>query len=76
MLEIENTGGGLEELMPYMSGLRGKEAWEKGDVDYAILTVGQSIGLIKKIPTCQELIDGMIGECEASLRINHARLNG
>jgi len=76
VLEIEASGGGLEELMPYMSGLRGKEAWEKGEIDSAITTAGQTIGLVKSILTCQELIDGMVADCEASLRNNHARLNG
>ena len=74
VLAIEGEGGGLEELMPYMSGLRMKQAYEAGDAEDAILTAGQSLGLIKSIPTCQELIDGMIAECEASLRQNHARL--
>ena len=59
---IEERGGGFEELIPLLSGQRIKDAWEKGDVDYAPLMVGQSIGLIHDIPTCRELLDRMAGE--------------
>ena len=59
---IEERGGGFEELIPLLSGQRIKDAWEKGDVDYAPLMVGQSIGLIHDIPTCRELLDRMARE--------------
>ncbi|MDD5167208.1 MAG: nitronate monooxygenase [Syntrophales bacterium] len=67
VLAIEERGGGFEELIPLLSGLRVKEAWEKGDVDYAPLMVGQSIGLIHDIPTCQELLDRMAAEAQDCL---------
>jgi NADH:quinone reductase (non-electrogenic) len=59
IMAVENRGGGLDELIPLMSGLRVKEAWVSGDVDSAPLMVGQSIGLIKDIPSCRELLDRM-----------------
>ncbi|MDI9569322.1 MAG: nitronate monooxygenase [Pseudomonadota bacterium] len=64
---IEKRGGGFDELIPLLSGQRVKEAWETGDVDYAPLMVGQSIGLIKDIPTCRELLERMGREAAASL---------
>ena len=64
---IEERGGGFEELIPLLSGPRIKEAWEKGDVDYAPLMVGQSIGLIHDIPTCRELLDRMALEASEHL---------
>lgn len=67
VLTIEERGGGLEELIPLMAGTRIKEAWETGDVDYAPLMVGQSIGLIKDVPTCQELLDRMAVEAKSIL---------
>jgi NADH:quinone reductase (non-electrogenic) len=45
-----------------MSGLRVKEAWVSGDVESAPLMVGQSVGLIRYIPTCRELLDRMAKE--------------
>ncbi len=59
ILAIEARGGGLEELIPLMGGERIKNSWDNGDVDYAPLMVGQSIGLINDIPTVQELLDRM-----------------
>jgi len=66
VLAIEARNGGFEELIPLLSGQRVKQAWETGDVDYAPLMVGQSIGLINDIPTCQELLDRMAREAKES----------
>jgi NADH:quinone reductase (non-electrogenic) len=69
IIGIEKRGGGLEELIPLINGERMKLAWEEGKVDEAPLMVGQSIGLIKDVPTCQELLDGMArraAECLAA----------
>ncbi len=66
VLAIEARHGGFEELIPLLSGQKVKEAWATGDVNYAPLMVGQSIGLIHDIPTCRELLDRMAAEsCEA-----------
>ncbi len=71
VLAIEARNGGFEELIPLLSGQKVKQAWETGDVDYAPLMVGQSIGLIDDIPTCAELLDRMAADAKASLQ--HAR---
>ncbi|MCP4667718.1 MAG: nitronate monooxygenase [Deltaproteobacteria bacterium] len=67
VIDIEEKGGGLEELIPLMAGERIKKAWETGDVDYAPLMVGQSIGLIKDVHTCRELLDTMAREAVETL---------
>lgn len=59
IMAVEQSGGGLNDLIPLMSGLRVKEAWVSGDVESAPLMVGQSIGLIRDIPTCRELLERM-----------------
>jgi len=74
VLEIERRGGGLDELMPLISGQRGKKAWETGDVDDAPMYVGQSIGLIHDIPSCAELLERMMAEAEAQVEAVHARI--
>lgn len=38
--------------------------YETGDVDYGTWTAGISMGLIKDIPTCEELVRRMEGEAE------------
>jgi len=67
IIAIEARGGGLQELMPLLSGERIKEAWENGNVEYAPLMVGQSIGLIKRVLSCKELLDSMANEAAACL---------
>jgi nitronate monooxygenase len=62
VIAVEERGGGLQELIPLMAGERIRKAWETGDVEYAPLMVGQSIGLINDIPTCGELLDRMVRE--------------
>ncbi|MGE5396270.1 MAG: NAD(P)H-dependent flavin oxidoreductase [Chitinophagales bacterium] len=70
VLEIEERGGGFDELMPLLSGQKVKEAWNTGDINNAAFMVGQSIGMINKIITCQQLCDQMVQEAEVILREN------
>jgi len=67
VLCIEAEHGGLEKLIPLMSGQRVKEAWETGNVDIAPMMMGQSVGLVKDIPTCKELITRMVAEARAEI---------
>jgi nitronate monooxygenase len=67
ILAIEEKGGGVKELFPLMSGERIKEAWDKGHVEDAPLMVGQSIGLIKNVLSCKELLDTMAKEAAECL---------
>lgn len=75
VLAIEARHGGFDELIPLLSGQKVKEAWEKGDVNYAPLMVGQSIGLINDIPTCAELLERMAAEAK-ELSARAAKLCG
>jgi nitronate monooxygenase len=68
VIAIEEKGGGIEKLIPLINGQRIKEAWETGNVEYAPLMVGQSIGLIRDIPSCEELLKRMTEEAEDYLR--------
>ena len=67
IIAIEVRGGGLQELIPLLSGERMKEAWEEGNVERAPLMVGQSIGLIKGVLSCKELLDTMAREAAECL---------
>ena len=62
ILEMEEKGTSLEELLPMISGLRQKQALDKGDADEAMLPCGQVVGLINDIPSVKELISGIINE--------------
>ena len=76
VLAIEARHGGFEELIPLLSGQKVKEAWVTGDVNYAPLMVGQSIGLINDIPTCKELLERMAAEACDSLEKASKTCNG
>jgi len=67
VLSAESRGCGFEELIPLISGKRVKEAWETGNVDIAPMMMGQSVGLVKDIPSCKELIERMVAEAREDI---------
>ncbi len=62
VLEVEARGGGLGDIIPLIAGERQVGSWETGDVDSSPLPVGQSIGLIQDIVSCEELLLRMMKE--------------
>lgn len=64
VLEVEAGQGTLEDILPYMIGSRSKEAWNTGDYEMAPLAVGQSIGLIDDVVSCQVLLDRMVAQAQ------------
>jgi nitronate monooxygenase len=77
ILEMENRGASLEELLPMIRGSRGVNAYETGQTDEANITVGQGIGLIHDTPTVKEVIDGMVeGAKEIMQRLDKIGLTG
>ena len=66
VLEIEGRGNTrIEELIPYVSGLKGLEMLADGEVEKATMAAGQCIGLIRDLPSCRELLDRIMAEAEA-----------
>ncbi|MDX2445917.1 MAG: nitronate monooxygenase [Desulfobacterales bacterium] len=65
VLEIESRGNTkIEEIVPFVSGLVGKEMLEQGQMDKGILAAGQTMGFVQDIPTCRELLDRIMAEAE------------
>ena len=62
VLEVEARGGGLGELVPLIAGERQIAAWDTGDLESSALPVGQSIGLVQDIVSCEELLSRMMTE--------------
>jgi NAD(P)H-dependent flavin oxidoreductase YrpB (nitropropane dioxygenase family) len=62
VLEMEEKGATLEELLPMISGDRSKKSYTSGDVNDATIACGQVVGLIHDLPTVKEIIDGIINE--------------
>ena len=73
VLELEAQGSGLAELIPLLSGQKAKEAWKTGETDTAAIMVGQSVGLVKEVTTCEELIQSMVREAKETMQKNLAR---
>ena len=66
VVEIENRPGGakFEDIRDLVSGQRGKVVYDIGDKEYGIWSAGITLGLIKDIPTCEELVSRMEREAE------------
>ena len=62
--EMEKRGAKLEELLPLLSGQRGRMAYDTGDFSQATISVGQTVGLIHDIPSAKEIIDRIISEAQ------------
>ena len=62
ILDMENKGATLEELMPFISGQRGVNAYATGETDGAQITVGQVVGMLDDEPSLQEIVDGMVAD--------------
>jgi NAD(P)H-dependent flavin oxidoreductase YrpB (nitropropane dioxygenase family) len=66
VVAIERRPGGakFEDVRDLVSGARGRIVFENGDPDYGIWTAGLVLGLIKDIPTCEELLSRIEREAE------------
>ncbi|WP_300672838.1 nitronate monooxygenase [Desulfoluna sp.] len=73
--EVEKAGGDLTDLLPLISGERARAVWKEGNAEEAMLTIGQSVGLIDDIPSVSELIERMIMEARETIHKTHGLLN-
>jgi NAD(P)H-dependent flavin oxidoreductase YrpB (nitropropane dioxygenase family) len=76
VLEVEARRGGPEEILPLIGGERQNTAWQTGDVECSPFPVGQSIGLIGDIVTCEELLSRMMNEAGEVLTRTQRRFAG
>ena len=72
-IEMEGEGKGIDEIGPYVAGKKGRVVYETGDLEHGIWSAGTSMGLIKDIPTCKELVERIVSEADAIIK---ARLVG
>jgi NAD(P)H-dependent flavin oxidoreductase YrpB (nitropropane dioxygenase family) len=64
VVQILNRGGRFDDVRELVAGVRGRKVFDDGDLDAGIWTVGTAMGLITDIPTCEELIQRIVGEAE------------
>ena len=65
--ELEHSGAPFEEIAPLASGRRLKKAFETGNLEDGVLTIGQVNGILHYILPVQEIMDRMMDECFACL---------
>ena len=66
VIEISNQPDAVfEDIRPLVSGARGREALETGNLDAGLVWAGQVQGLIHDVPTCKDLIDRIMRDAEA-----------
>jgi nitronate monooxygenase len=63
----------FEDVQELVNGRAGKQLLETGDLSKGVFWAGMVQGLIHDIPTCQQLIDRIVGDAEAIIR---GRLEG
>jgi nitronate monooxygenase len=75
VLDIESKGNTkIEDIAPFVSGLVGKEMLEDGEMEKGVLSAGQSMGLVRDVPTCRELFDRIMAEAEAIIKEKFAQV--
>lgn len=69
VLEIEARPGetNFDDIKDLVTGVKGRELLKTGDLEYGVWTAGQVQGLIDDVPSCQELIDRLVRDCEATI---------
>ncbi len=67
-IEAQDGETDFNDLKDLVAGTRGAAAMDSGDVDGGIWSAGQVQGLITDIPTCQQLVENIIGECRAVIK--------
>jgi nitronate monooxygenase len=66
-IEREHPEGALTKILPLIAGTLGPDIWEKGIMSVGSINVGQSIGLIHDVVSCQELLDRMVAQADEIL---------
>ena len=56
------------DIQPLVSGAKGREGLENGDIDHGIIWAGQVQGLIHDIPSCEELVTRIVSEAEGIIK--------
>ena len=68
VLQLEESGAPLEEILAMISGDRVRDAYNTGEISNALFTVGQVVGLCRDIPSVKDIIDGIISEAGAIIK--------
>ncbi len=62
VIAIEQAGGDFSQVHQLVSGAQQDIAWETGDLNAGMITMGMSGGLINDVPSCKELVSNIVTE--------------
>ena len=62
--ELEAQNADPMEIFEVVGGAKTKVMYDEGDLDAGVISCGQGVGLMRDIPSMQELFDRMMGEAE------------
>jgi nitronate monooxygenase len=65
VVEMEKKGAKFEDIRELVAGTRGRGVYKTGDTDAGIWSAGMIQGLIRDVPSCEELILRIVSEAKA-----------
>jgi nitronate monooxygenase len=76
--ELEGQGATIAELAPLVSGKNGLRMVTEGDTECGLMSAGQCVGLVRDVPSVEQLIDRIMREAReiADQRITGMRRAG
>ena len=64
VVELEGRGAGIAELAPLVSGRNGLRMLAGGEIEVGLMPAGQSVGLVRDVPTVGELVARIMAEAQ------------
>lgn len=68
VVEILDAGGQFPDVQALVAGARGREVYEQGDPERGVWSVGLVQGLIRDVPTVEELVHRMVADADELIR--------
>ncbi len=63
--EMEDAGASFQEVATLQNAAHMKHAFDTGDLENGILTIGESVGLVHDVLPVKEIMDKMVADCFA-----------
>jgi nitronate monooxygenase len=76
VLRLEAEGRPFAEVQHLVKGVRGREGLESGDTDHGVWTAGQVRGIIRDVPSVRVLVERIVEEAEAIIRVRLGTMLG
>ena len=65
VVEIESTGtAAFEDVKDLVAGQRGRVVFDEGDLEHGIWSAGISVGRVKDVLSCKDMVSRIIGDAE------------